>query len=93
MAVGEDMRIYKYPLAVEDKQKLVMPVGAKILSVQMQFDRPVLWAMVDERPETVEETRTFVIVCTGNPVPDDVRWFLGTVQAAHGHIVFHVFEK
>ena len=38
-------KIYKYPLEVQDEQVVMLPTGAKILTVQSQKDRPCLWAL------------------------------------------------
>ena len=40
-------KIYKYPLEVQDEQVVMLPTGAKILTVQSQKDRPCLWALVN----------------------------------------------
>ena len=34
-------KIYKYPLALEDKQTIEMPIGSQILCVQTQFNQPL----------------------------------------------------
>lgn len=38
--------IYKYPL-VEGITDLVLPIGTRILTTQIQFNTPTIWAMVD----------------------------------------------
>lgn len=95
--------IWKYELAVTDIQKVVMPAGARILSVQGQqveesgpgFARsatvPMLWAQVDPRNRPVE--RLIAIVGTGNPAPDvddPSAEYVGT--AICGPFVWHVFD-
>jgi hypothetical protein len=75
---------------------LKMPVGAEILTVQVQRELPVLWALVERTNDTVE--RTFVTVPTGPRLPSEVasmlqgRSYIGTYQMASGDYVGHVFE-
>lgn len=88
------MRIFKYPLAETDKQKLQLPVGAKILSVQAQNNSPQLWALVNEK-EALTRSVTISIYGTGNPIPEkdteDIGTYIGTYQVFNGTGVFHVF--
>ncbi len=87
------MQIWKWPLEVTDLQQVQMPRGAKVLSVQMQYGRPKVWALVDEREP--QEPRSFATFGTGNPLPPDGHYgrFLGTYQFHGGNLVFHVFEQ
>lgn len=86
------MRVLKYTLETTDRQSLSMPAGAKILTVQTQYEMCQLWALVDET-ENVREARHFVIVGMGNPFPDGIHFtFIGTYQLRSGGLVFHVFE-
>ncbi len=39
--------IFKYTLHLNDSIKIKMPVGAEILTVQLQYGKPQLWALVD----------------------------------------------
>lgn len=83
--------IWKFTLRVADSQALLMPLGARVLSVQTQFDRPQLWVLLDDT-ETTHENRTFAICGTGHPAPADTSRFIGTFQLKEGALVFHVFE-
>lgn len=85
------MRIWKYPLAVIDCQFLNMPIGAQLLTVQMQNGKPCLWALVDETA-TETQRRGITIHGTGNPVPDDPGRYIATFQMMGGDLVFHAFE-
>ncbi len=85
-------RVYKYPLDIQDEVIVMMPKGARVLSVQVQNGRPCLWAAVDPS-ETELEKRLFRIAGTGHPIYDDVvDGFIGTIQLYDGKLVFHVFE-
>lgn len=83
--------IHKYMLGLypTDTTVLRMPVGARIIAVQVQHDRPCVWAVVDA--DAALETRTLRIVGTGHPLG---AWsaYHGTFQLAGGDLVFHVFE-
>jgi hypothetical protein len=86
-------RIFKYELEVTDEQQILLPEHARILSVQVQNGRLCLWALVNDGALT-NRRRTFRVVGTGHPVPDnEYLAFLGTVQMHGGALVFHVFEK
>ncbi len=39
--------IWKFNLQTIDKQEIQMPVGAELLTVQIQNGEPCLWARVD----------------------------------------------
>ncbi len=88
-----DKVIYKYELQIGDNA-ILMPVDAEILSVQTQFNKPMIWALVD--PKAEKEERCFEIFGTGHPVYYDMgveRKFLSTIQFHDGDYVFHVFER
>lgn len=81
-------KIYKY----EIEQTIEMPVGAEILTIQLQHDIPNLWAVVDTEIEE-KETRNFAIVGTGHAMEDGDMKYIGTFQLFDGGFVGHVFEK
>jgi hypothetical protein len=81
--------IYKYPLAQEQHQKVLMPQSAKIIAVQTQGNSHVcVWAIVD--PALPKEEREFEIIGTGEEFQPNTRTHIGTVQL--GGFVWHVFE-
>ena len=80
------MKIYKYPLDLADQQTISMPEGAEMLSVGLQRDRIVLWAMVNL--EMANRDYIFRIVGTGNDVPENLQ-YLGTVQQST--YAWHIF--
>lgn len=86
--------IWKFPLKTVDRQHIKLPKGADILCLQLQYDEPVIWALVDNE-EAVEEVliETFG---TGHELPTDMgveRKYIGTYQQAEGRLVFHVFQR
>lgn len=86
------MQIWKWTLFVTDKQNIHMPIGAKILSVQMQRGEPQLWALVDDQVQA-REPRTISVYGTGHEIEDNPGTFLGSIQDHSGNMVLHVFEK
>ena len=93
------MQIFKYNLDVQDIQMIQLQKGAKILSIGVQFEYPVIWALVDELAPL--EERYFRIIGTGHPIDPEGRIYnfpmpgnyLGTFQlTGAGTFVGHVFE-
>lgn len=85
--------IYKYTLKVTDEQTVMLPEGARVLSVANQGDDMVLYAHVDPRKPENAKVRVF-IYGTGNPaiVPDTAR-FMGTFSQRGGRLMWHVFAE
>ena len=88
------MRIWKWPLVLTDRQTLMLPAASKILTVQMQYVSPQLWALCDARlAEFYGKTpRHIAIYGTGNPMPDDPGEYIATFQMEGGALVWHAFE-
>ena len=85
------MRIYKYDLLIKDVRfQIKLPLGAKILTIQIQGGHPRLWAIVDETLEPTE-TRELLIIATGDQMPEVGR-YITTFQIHDGAFVWHVFE-
>jgi hypothetical protein len=82
--------VFKYPIHPGDVA-IEMPIGARVLSVQVQHGEAVIWALVNSLE--LKELRKFVVVGTGHPCPDVGR-FIGTFQLPDldGSWVFHLFE-
>lgn len=83
-------QIWKYELN-SVLNKLRMPVGAQVLSVQVQRDITCLWAKVDIDAPKVD--RTFELVGTGQSMREGPVTYIDTVQLAEGYLAFHVFER
>lgn len=84
--------IWKYELKNTDRQIIEMPANAIVLTVQVQYGGPCLWAIVNPNTK-LKETRSFNIYGTGNPVPQSPGIYIGTYQLCEGQLVFHVFEE
>lgn len=81
------MVIWKCVLNIFDRQTARVPVGAKFLTVQMQYGAPTLWFLCNE--SAPKEDRTIAMFGTGNPIPDNPMEYIGTIQE---RLVWHVFE-
>ena len=86
-------KIYKYPLEVTDTQFIELPLGAEILTAQMQGNQLCLWAMVNSSPDAIKKNRRIEIIGTGYPVPTGDLKYISTFQIAGGGLTFHVFEN
>ncbi len=85
------MTIFKYNIEVERSFYLQMPAGAVILSVQVQHNKPMIWAVVDPAARTVE--REFYVRGTGHELGIAATGkFVGTFQLDGGSRVFHLFD-
>lgn len=86
-------KIYKYPLEITDTQFVELPLGAEILTVQMQGNQLCLWAMVNTLPEAIKKNRRIEIIGTGNPIPIGDLKYISTFQMMDGRLIYHVFEN
>ena len=81
--------IYKYPLPLAASFRLELPRGAALLALQMQFNTPTLWALVN--PEEPLESLDIVIEGTGQQHAEGYSRYLGTVQQVG--MVWHFFAR
>ena len=85
--------IWKFDLEITKFQKIEMPLGAEILSVQAQHENPRIWALVD--PNQEKEVRYFEVLGSGHAITYGMgtsRNYLNTFQLQSGMLIFHVFE-
>lgn len=84
--------IHKYPLNDDVVTEVDTHQGVRWLAAQMQSSYAggrmmVVWAEVDtDQPQV---TKRLYVVGTGQPVPDEARVFIGTLQ--RGPFVFHIW--
>lgn len=90
-------KVYKYEINAFPDFDLKLPIGAQLLSVQLQGHGAFIWAVVD--PES-QEFETHHIHCypTGDDLPEDQGNYLGTLQLVNQvplatPFVFHVFDS
>ncbi len=85
--------VYKYELRPLGDFPVQIHAGWKLLSIQSQKNRPILWALVD--PDRPVESFWFRIVLTGEnrKAEDFGQDYLATFQLYDGDYVAHVFLK
>ena len=72
-----------------------MPVGADILTVQMQDNMPFIWALVNPN-ETNRISRCLELYGTGHNISyekGEERKYIGTFQFTDCGEVYHLFER
>ena len=91
--------VWKFPLYLKDRQVIEMPLGARVLHVDVQDQVLCLWAEVTPSTQP-HERRIFWIVGTGNEMPGGLLRHLGSVfmrrpgdLAKHRPFVWHVYEE
>ena len=82
--------IWKFPIEAVGIQGIPMPLGAKLLDVQIQAGQPCLWALVDPAAEKV--TRQISVYGTGHPMLLPDQPYIASFQLAGGALVFHAFD-
>lgn len=85
--------IYKYSIPENkmDLFSLSLPTNAEILAVQIQYDLPCIWAVVEIKDEV--ETRWFKVIGTGHKHKEiEADKYIGTFQLLNGAFVGHLFE-
>ena len=86
--------IWKYELDIDNEVEISLPKHSKILSVQTQEGKPVLWAEVNTDNQL--EKRFFNIFGTGYKIDDKLPMggkYIGTFQMREGILVFHLYER
>lgn len=88
------MVVFKYTLKdTAEKQRMRMPVGARLLHVDAQENVLCLWALVPgDGDNAFIEDRVFIIVGTGDPAIQASWTYIGTVLMYGGESVWHIFE-
>lgn len=86
--------IYKYPLPpVQGRFELMLPIGAKVLSVGAQKGSPFMWVLQSNDTEKMKVPYPFACVWTGQAMHEECTSteFLGSVICADGALVCHYF--
>jgi len=82
--------IHKYQFEIADTVHIQMPEKARVLIIDMQFNIPTLWALVNT--EWAKETRKFYVAGTGNHLTEVwlFKSHIATIQI--NGFVWHIFE-
>jgi len=82
--------IYKYQLAIANHQEFLLPYDAEILSVQVQYDNPQMWVLMD--PNKTKVAWDITTIGTGALASSvEKSEFVDTYQMHDGTLVLHVF--
>ena len=83
------MTIHKYSLSV-GANEIEMPANSSVLTVQVYNYRFMLWAIVN--PDAPMKKRKFMVVLTGEILPDNCKDknYVATIQ--DGAFVYHIFD-
>jgi len=83
--------VYKYAINSLGENLIKMPIGAEILTVQMQGKSCCIWALVDPLAEV--EERNFTVFGTGHEIEGSENMsYIGTFQMHDGALIWHLFE-
>lgn len=82
--------IWKFVLEHAEHQGISMSAGAKLLSIQCQREKAVLWVLRDPARPLV--TRHIHIVSTGGEMGDSTWVYIATVLVAGEDWVWHFFD-
>jgi len=85
--------IYKYSILLKDNFEIEMPVGATVLSFQVQRSVPCIWVQVNTNMPL--EKRRFALKGTGHNldnITEEIEKYIGTIQLENGGLIFHLFE-
>lgn len=102
MTVESSTTVWKYSLDIHNAEIIKafeIPEGAEILCAGVEYPDPeekrylryrtvAFWARVN--PELPKETRQFMLLTTGHPVPDGSK-YVGTIRPIPD-LVFHLWE-
>jgi len=83
------LKVFKYPVEVNDIIEIQLPAGAKPLHFEMQHGRLCLWALVDPSQPTTPSR--FRMAGTGHPI-DTCGPYINTTVVPGGDLVFHFFH-
>lgn len=84
--------VWKFELGVDDKQTIMMPQGAQLLSIHEQYGRLCMWALVES--DAIKVPREILILGTGHPAKDLTNYdYVGTAVMCGSSLVWHVWLK
>ena len=80
---------YELPFPASNSVSILMPAGARILSLQLQGAKPMLWAQVDDTHLT--NYRWFTCYGTGHRLLPSPGVYVGTFS--RDGFIWHVYEQ
>jgi hypothetical protein len=89
------MKIFKYDLHVYNSKDQILELsrGARLLSVQVQDNKPRLWVLLEESNGIPKDNRHIVIYATGELMRHhSAMYYISTFQLYDSQEVYHAFE-
>lgn len=90
-------KIFKYAIPLENNVPIIVPAGARFLSLECVKEIPVVYFVTDPAVQTMEKYY-FKVFGTGWEISDeewkelDEHWWnLGVIQQAEGQLIWHVW--
>ena len=83
--------VYKYPLEIIERQEIEMPLGADILTIDMQHKTPCLWVLINDIA-VPNRKRTFRTYGTGCAFDCDCLLCYGASEAVRTAEIGHYGE-
>lgn len=85
--------IHKYTIShIEPETTVWLPEGSKLLTIQPQNGKPVLWATTDTESKAAKDVpRVIRSFETGQEIPREFLIYISTVQFQTGYVL-HYFE-
>lgn len=86
------MKILKYEVKILEPTRVKLPAGFNVIHFHKQKDGLFFWALVHDRPEAEHFEHEFIVIATGQEIPNDgLPLYKGTCH--DGPFVWHLFEK
>jgi len=82
--------IYKYEVG-RGTNVIEMPIGARVLTVQSQYGKAFIWALIDT-VNIDHVPRRFEAFETGESLGKTEFQYIGTFQLDGGSSIYHLFE-
>ena len=83
--------IWKFPFEIRDTITCQMPIGARVLCVDVQRGIPCLWVLVS--PGEIDMIYSFELRGTGQPFKGNEGRYVSSFMMRDGVLVFHLFEQ
>ena len=87
------MKILKTVIKEHKHQAVSLPVGAVIMTVQMDKGQISLWYLSNDKLETETVLRYIWVFSTDETLPAGEFTYISTVQPLYGSYILHIFEK
>ena len=84
-------KVFKYPLAIRERQLVPWPASGEVLGIAMQHEKLCAWVAVDV--DNVEPEQGYVRVYGTGHAIEDYAGLKHLATVLDGQFVWHVFEE